>query len=189
MIQRAYFSVCTMQPRNWFYNPYVLTSVTYVTSCHLTFSFNLSTCYLSPKATKTQGKNTTYHFSRTKVFRVHLHVHHPCLLAAAHLLLTLAFPPGKTQILTGRYIFPQLLGGSAVPFSVSLIISCAVCFFNVSRRQNMSPALFFSPVIHRTGNANSCRHLYQCVAVFKDTSGRWMRGETEEETAIPDINL
>lgn len=85
----------------------------------------------------------TYHFSRTKVFWVHLHVHHPCFLAATHLLLTLAFPPGKTQILTGRYIFPQLLGGSAVPSSVSLIISCVVCFFNVSRRQNMSPALFF----------------------------------------------
>lgn len=72
-------------------------------------------------------------------------MYHPCLLATANLVLILSFPPGKTQILKrGRNIFPQLLEGSAVrPPLVSLIISCAVCFFNVSRRQNMPHVSFF----------------------------------------------
>lgn len=117
------------------------------------------------------GGNPTYHFSRTEVFWVDLHMYHPCLLATANLLLILSIPPGKTQILAGRSIFPQLLEGSAVLSYDSLIISCAVCCFNVSCRQNMSP-VFFSG-INTAGTAtvtHTHTHLHQHV--FQDTRGR-----------------
>lgn len=90
------------------------------------------------------GRNLTYHFSRTEIFRVHLHMYHPRLLATANLLLILSIPSAKTQILAGRNIFPQQLEDFSCPFVCLPDYFCSVCFFNVSCRQNMSPVVLFS---------------------------------------------
>lgn len=52
--------------------------------------------YDSFRMPKREKNKSTYDFSRTEVFGVHLDMHHPGLLAAADLLLILAFPPAET---------------------------------------------------------------------------------------------
>lgn len=109
-------------------------------------------------------------------------MHHPCLLATAYLLLILAFPPGKHKSLQeGTFSHSCWEAQLSVPLSPWLFL---VQFISLTSRADKTCHLSFFSEIDTTGIANGRTHLHQHVGVFQVTRGRWMRGETEEETEL-----